>query len=357
MEKRDYYEVLGLKKGAAEAEIKKAYRKLARKYHPDVNPGDKSAEDKFKELSEAYEVLTNKEKKENYDRFGHAGSGGGQGGQGGYGGFSGGPFGQGGYGGAESFDFSDVFGNIFGGGGQKQRRGPAKGSDLEYQMDVTFAEAVNGTQKEVAFRREAGCNRCQGVGYLNTGSSAPCQECQGSGSVLMRMGPISTRQTCPVCQGTGRSPGPACPECGGRGKKPTTEHIRVKIPAGVDTGSRVRVTGKGEAGSGGGPNGDLFIIVNVLPDERFARAGDDVVTKISVPLADALLGGTVVVPTLTESVKMKVPAGSQAGQRFRLKGKGVAGKGDLYAELNVKLPAMLDEETRALLEGIRDKLA
>jgi len=360
MAKKDYYEILGLKKGAGDEEIKKAYRKLARKYHPDVNPGDEKAEERFKELSEAYEVLRDKEKREQYDRFGHSAFGqGGPGAGGPGGGFGGAQWGGGGGG----FDFGDIFGDIFsgqGGGGfggmGRAQAGPRKGTDLEYELEVGFAESVLGTQKEISFRRNAPCDQCSGKGYQAGKGGATCPECNGRGQVEVRMGPIATRQQCPRCNGTGRMPGPPCPKCGGSGKMAAAERIRVKIPAGVVTGSKVRLSKKGEAGSGGAPPGDLFIKVKVAPDKRFTRQGDDVVTTARVGLADALLGGEVTIDTLTDKVRMKVPPGSQNGQRFRIKGKGVPGKGDLYAELAVEIPKELDDETRATLEGIRDKL-
>jgi len=364
MAKRDYYDVLGVKKSASVEELKKAYRKLARKYHPDVNPGDKSSEDKFKELSEAYETLTDDEKRENYDRFGHAafGPGGGPGGGAGYGqgaGFRGGGFGPGGFqwtqaGGGGGFDFSDIFGDILGGGGMQ--RGPERGSDLTYEVEVSFAEAINGTQREINFRRTAACPECEGQGSKKGASSAPCPDCSGSGFTQVRIGPVSTRQACRKCRGTGKKRGPACESCGGAGKKQAAEHIRVKIPAGVETGSKIRVAGKGEAGSEGGPPGDLYIIVKTAADDRFKRQGDDLVTTLRIPLADALLGGEALVPTLGEPVRMKVPAGSQNGQRFRIKGKGVPGKGDLYAELFVHIPKKLDEHAKKTLESLRESL-
>lgn len=354
MAKRDFYDVLGVKKDATAEEVKKAYRKLARKYHPDVNPGDKASEEKFKELSEAYEVLSDKEKRANYDSYGHAAFG--PGGPGG----AGGGFGQGfGTGqqwqqhGGQGFDFSDIFGDMF---GQGMQRGPQKGPDLEYELEISFAEAVLGSQKEISFRREAPCLECGGMGHRQTGQGGVCVSCGGQGSVQMRMGPISTRQPCAKCKGSGRAPGPACVVCGGAGRKPAAERLRVKIPAGVETGSRIRVGAKGEAGSDGGPAGDLYISFRVAEDRRFKRQGDDLVTVVHVALADALLGGETLVPTLGEPVKMKIPAGSQNGQRFRLKGKGVPGKGDLFAELFVDIPHKLDAKTKKLLEEVREHL-
>jgi molecular chaperone DnaJ len=340
MAKRDYYEILGISKGASADEIKRAYRKLARKYHPDVNPGDKAAEDRFKELSEAAEVLSDKSKRQQYDQMGHAafGQGAGQGG-----------FGQGGGG----FDFGDIFGDMFGQG--RGASGPRKGSDLEYELGITFTEAVQGTQKEINFRRNAPCQKCGGQGH-ERGKGGICATCRGQGSVNVKLGPIATRQSCHSCGGTGRQSGPACTDCRGTGGKPASEKLRVTIPAGVETGSKVRISGKGEAGKYGGSPGSLYIKVRALDDPRFKRSGDDVVTTVNLPLYTALIGGRAVVETLTDPVKMKIPAGTQNGQRFRIKGKGVPGKGDLYAETNIEIPKELDDETREKLKELKGKL-
>jgi molecular chaperone DnaJ len=355
MAKRDYYDVLGVARGATEDEIKRAYRKLARAHHPDVNPGDKASEEKFKEITEAYEVLGDKEKRARYDQMGHEAfaPGGGPGAGAGEGGFrwssSGG-----------SFDFSDLFGDLFGGGGRGRtagfHAGPEQGEDLEYKMEIGFSEAVLGTQKEISFSRPAPCETCGGRGYDASKGGGECPECRGRGKVEMRMGPIATAQPCRACGGTGRSPGPPCPACGGRGAKPKSEKLRVRIPPGVETGSKVRIAGHGAAGREGGRPGDLYIVVKVRPDERFRREREDVVVSAAVPLADALLGGTVRVETLGEPIMMKVPAGTQNGQRFRIRGKGVPGKGDLYAEIQVSIPKKLDPDVRKTLEKVRDKL-
>jgi len=351
MAKRDYYEVLGLKKGASEAELKKAYRKLARKYHPDVNPGDKGAEERFKEISEAHEILTDPEKRRQYDAVGHAGFEGFRPGSGsGWEGFQGSGFGGAGV------DFSDLFGDLFGQGAGVRRGGPRQGADLEYEMEVDFREAVLGTEKEISYRRSAACSSCSGRGYQPGTGGGPCPQCGGRGRVSAQRGPISLQQACPRCHGSGQLPGTPCAPCGGRGAVPKAERIRVKIPAGVDDGSRVRLAGKGEAGREGGGPGDLYIRVHVRPDPRFRREGSDLVTSVSLPLLDALLGGTVMVPTLGEPVRMKVPAGTQNGQRFRLKGKGVAEKGDLHAQVEVQIPQHLSPEVQRTLEGLRGQL-
>lgn len=352
MAKRDYYEVLGVSRSATEAEIKKAYRKLARKHHPDVNPGDKVAEERFKEISQAYEILSSPDKRKQYDAVGHAAFEGGAGagaswqdfgrGQGG------GPFGAG-------VDFSSVFGDLFGhdAGG---RSGPRRGTDLEYEMEIDFREAVLGAEKEISYRRSSPCESCGGLGYRPGTGGGSCAQCGGSGRVKSQRGPIALQQACPSCRGTGRQPGTACPTCGGRGAVPKAERVRVRIPAGVDTGSRVRLAGKGEAGGEGAPAGDLYIQVHVRSHPSFRRQGDDVVTTVGVPLLEALLGGSVTVPTLGEPVRMKIPSGTQNGQRFRLKGKGVPERGDLYAEIQVELPKHVDPEVRSILEGLKGRL-
>ncbi|MEW6486616.1 MAG: molecular chaperone DnaJ [Thermodesulfobacteriota bacterium] len=357
MAKRDYYEVLGVRRGASEDELKKAYRKLARKHHPDVNPGDKAAEEKFKEISEAYEVLTDPEKRRQYDAMGHAAFEGFRGRPGGPGeGFGAGGFEGFGPGAGQGFDFSDLFGDLFGQAQGFRSAGPRRGSDLEYELEVDFREAVLGTEKEISYRRAAPCGACSGQGYQPGTGGGACPQCGGKGRVNLQRGPIALQQTCPRCRGTGRLPGSPCPKCAGRGTEPKAERIRVHIPAGVDDGSRVRVAGKGEGGADGTSPGDLFIRVRVRPDPRFRREGDDLVTPVEVPLLDALLGGTVLVPTLGEPVRMKVPAGTQPGQRFRLRGKGVAGRGDLHAQVELQVPRQLAPDVKKTLEELRGKL-
>ncbi len=347
MAKRDYYDVLGVKKGASAEEIKKAYRKLARKHHPDVNPGDKAAEDRFKGVSEAYEVLSDEQKRQQYDALGHAAFEGGRPGGGG------GPHGFGGGAGEFRVDLNDLFGDLFGGGGR--RAGPRRGADLEYDLEIDFREAVLGTEKEVSYRRAVPCPTCAGQGHRAGTGGGTCPGCGGSGRTSVRRGPLAMPQPCPRCGGTGRLPGDPCGDCGGRGATPGSEHIRVRIPAGVEEGSRVRVAGKGEAGGEGGA-GDLFILVRVRPDPHFRREGADVVTGVRVPVLDAVLGGQVLVRTLGDEVRMKIPAGTQHGQRFRLKGKGVPGRGDLYAEVQLDVPTRLDPGAREVLEGLRGRL-
>jgi molecular chaperone DnaJ len=352
MAKRDFYEILGVPRGASTTDIKKAYRKLARKYHPDVNPGDKSSEEKFKEISEANEILSDAEKRKKYDALGHAafdGSGGGPGWQ---------DFarGAGAEGGGRGFDFTDLFGDLLGRGAGGRAGGPRQGADLEYEMEIDFRDAVLGAEKEISYHRSSPCESCGGAGYSPGTGGGSCTQCGGSGRIRSQRGPIAMQQVCSRCRGTGRLPGTACPTCGGRGARPKAEKIRVRIPAGVDTGSKVRLASKGEAGGDGGPPGDLYIVISVRPDPTLRRQGNDVVTSARVGVLDALLGGSVNVSTLGEPVKMKIPAGTQNGQRFRIKDRGVPGKGDLYAEIQVDIPKVIDETTRKTLEGLRGKL-
>lgn len=350
--KRDYYEVLGVPRDASEGDIKKAYRKLARKHHPDVNPGDHAAENRFKEISSAYEVLSNAEKRKQYDQLGHAAFDGFQGGGGGGAGAGGGGWQEFGGGGA-GIDLGDLFGDLFGGGG---RRGPQRGSDLEYEIEISFREAVLGAEKEIAYRRTAPCSACSGQGYRPGTAGGTCPQCHGRGRVTVRQGSLAMQRPCGACHGTGTLPGAPCGTCGGRGSVSSQEKLRVRIPPGVDTGSKVRIGGKGESGPPGTPAGDLFIRVKVHPDPTFRRQGDDVVTTVRVPVLDALLGGTVEVATLGDPVRMKLPAGTQNAQRFRIKGKGVPDKGSLYAEIQVDIPKHLSPEVRETLEGLRGRL-
>ncbi len=350
MARKDYYESLGVDKGASEDEIKRAFRKLAREHHPDVNAGDASSEEKFKEISEAYETLSDKGKRSQYDQFGHGAFGGG--GQGGS------PFGGSGQwssSGGGGFDFSDIFGDIFG-GGQGRSSAPSCGADMEYEIEVSFTEAILGAQKEISIRRNASCEICGGSGSQPGKGGGTCAQCSGSGRVQMRMGPIAGQQPCPRCKGTGVDQGPPCSSCSGEGFAPKSERLRVKIPPGVESGSKIRIAGKGEAGTRGGQDGDMLIRVKAAKDPRFTRHGHDIVTKVSISLGDALLGGVTMVETLGEQVKMKVPGGTQNGQHFRIKGKGVPGKGDLYAEITVIIPKKLDPETKKAVEAIREKL-
>lgn len=352
MAKQDYYNILGIQKTADAAEIKKAYRKLARKYHPDVNPGDKASEEKFKEISEAYEILSDVEKRKQYDSFGHAAFDPSQRTHGG--GFGGG---FGGTGFDADFDLSDLFGGIFGGGAETSRRGrPRKGADMEFVLEIAFSDAVLGAEKEIAFSRAAACEACSGQGFKPGTQGGPCIACAGSGRVRANRGPIAIQQTCSRCGGSGKLPGAPCGACGGAGTKQKSERIKVRIPAGVDTGSKIRLAGKGEASKGNAPPGDLFIRIQVKGDPRFERRDNDIITRVHIPLLDALLGGEVLVPTLTDTVRMKIPAGTQNAQRFRLKGRGVQNKGDLFAEAVIDIPKKLSSDVRETLQGLRGKI-
>jgi len=344
MSKRDYYEVLGVERNASEAEIKKAFRKLARKYHPDVNPGDKEAEAKFKEVSEANEVLSDPQKKAQYDQFGHAAFGPG-GGEGGFGGFS--DFGG----------FGDIFDMFFGGGGQR-RRGPVKGSDLRYNLEITFEEAAFGLEKDINVPRTETCGKCKGSGAAPGTSPKTCPRCNGTGQIQYTQstpfGRFVQSRVCDECHGDGRVVESPCPECGGSGQVRKTRTIHIRVPAGVDTGSRLRVAGEGEPGERGGPHGDLYIYIRVKPHKIFNREGNDVITEINISFPQAALGDELEVPTLEGKVQLKIPEGTQSGTFFRLKGKGIPdvqgyGRGDQHVQVTVVTPTRLTEEQKQML--------
>jgi len=347
MSKKDYYEVLGIGKEASEAEIKKAFRKLARKYHPDVNPENKEAEAKFKEINEAYEVLSDSQKRSQYDQFGHAAFGGGGGG--GEGGFGGGFGDMGGFG--------DIFDMFFGGGGQR-RRGPTKGADLKYNMEMTFEEAAFGLEKDISIPRTETCEKCKGSGAAPGSAPKTCPRCNGSGQIQYTQstpfGRFVQSRVCDVCHGEGKTVENPCSECGGSGHVRRTRKIHVKIPAGVDTGSRLRVSGEGEPGDRGGPNGDLYVYIRVKPHKIFNREGNDVITEIKITFPQAALGDEVEVLTLEGPVQLKIPEGTQSDTFFRLRGKGISdvhgyGKGDQHVKVTVVTPTKLTEEQKTLL--------
>ncbi len=348
MAKRDYYEVLGVGPGAELDEMKKAYRKLALKYHPDKNPNDKSAEEKFKELSEAYEVLSDAGKRANYDRFGHAA-------------FDPRSRGAGSYG---FHDPSEIFREVFGsnsifedlfGGGPDRRGGVQRGEDLRYDMEITFMEAAQGCEREISATKLAACETCNGGGAEAGARAKTCPTCGGRGQVISSRGIFSIAQTCPHCEGRGRVVDKPCRACGGGGRRERTSKIKIKIPPGVDTGARLRSSGNGEAGAQGGPAGDLYVVLHVKTHEIFRRDGDDLICEVPVSFAQAALGADVDVPTLTGNAQFKIPAGTQPGTVFRLKGKGVRnvqghGWGDLLVQVQVEVPARLDAAQRAKLE-------
>jgi len=343
MAKRDYYEVLGLSKGALEKDIKKAYRRLAMKHHPDRNPGDEAAEEKFKEASEAAEVLLDDEKRAAYDQFGHAAFEGGGG--------AGGGFGQG-----SSFGsiFEDVFGDIFSSG--RGRSQVQRGSDLKYVLDITLEEAVKGTNPKIKIPTLVECMECLGSGAKKGTEPMDCLQCGGSGQVTSRQGFFSLQQTCPRCRGAGRVISDPCVKCHGQGRIQERKTLSVKVPAGVDTGDRIRLSGQGEAGPNGGPPGDLYVQIQVNDHPIFTRDGADLYSEVPVSFVDAALGCMLEVPTLEGKVNLKVPHETQTGRLFRLRGKGVdmskirgGGLGDLYCKIVVETPVNLSVRQKELL--------
>jgi len=347
MEKRDYYEVLGVSKGADEKELKSAYRKIAKKYHPDLNKDDPEAEQKFKEANEAYEVLGNSEKRQRYDRFGH------QGVNGQAGGFGGGGF--------EGFDgFGDIFGDIFDmfGGGSSRRNGPRKGADIKKRVDISFKEAAFGTEKEINFRRQDDCSTCSGTGAKPGTNKTTCSKCHGTGQINVRqntpLGAMMTKRTCDQCRGAGQIIESPCEKCHGSGVENKSKKINLKIPAGVDTGSIIPLRGEGEPGTNGGPRGDLYIYINIIPHEVFKRDGNDVYIVMPISFVQAALGDEIEVPTLEGKVKYKIAEGTQTGTVFRFRNKGIVslsgyGKGDQFVTVEVQVPKQLNEKQKEAL--------
>ncbi|MBV1916402.1 MAG: molecular chaperone DnaJ [Pseudomonadales bacterium] len=351
MSKKDYYEVLGVPRDADEKAIKKAYRKLAMKYHPDRNSDDPNAEERFKEANEANEVLSDSEKRANYDQFGHAAfeNGGGGGGQ--AGGFS--------------DIFGDVFGDIFGGGGGGGRgRGRSRaqqGADLRYNLDLSLEDAVRGTSVKIKIPTMTRCDPCDGSGAKKGTSPTTCTTCNGMGQVRMQQGPFSVQQTCPRCRGTGKMIKDPCKSCSGEGLIQESKTLSVKVPAGVDNGDRIRLAGEGEAGTLGGPNGDLYVQISVKDHAIFERDGRNLYCDVPISFVDAALGGELEVPTLDGRVNLKIPSETQTGKLFRVRGKGVAsvrggGPGDLLCRVIVETPVKLHKKQKALLEEFQKSL-
>lgn len=364
MSKRDYYDILGVSKSASADEIKKAYRKLAIKYHPDKNPDDKSAEDKFKEGAEAYEILSNPEKKQRYDQYGHAGVGGAAGG--GYGG-----------GGMNMDDIFSQFGDIFGGGGGSpfdsffgggQSRGGggrrvAKGSNLRIKVKLTLEEIANGAEKKIKVNKQITCKTCDGSGAKDKGSVSTCKTCGGSGAVRRVtntiLGQMQTTATCPTCHGNGQQITSKCGSCHGEGTVRGEETITINIPAGVSEGMQLSMAGKGNAGPNGGVPGDLIILIEELPHDTLKREGNNIVYDLHVSIVDAALGYSAEVPTIDGKAKIKIEAGTQSGKLLRLKGKGIPEvnsyhRGDQIIHVNIWTPKALSSEERAILEKLRE---
>jgi molecular chaperone DnaJ len=347
--KLDYYEVLGCAKDADGDTIKKSYRKLAMQYHPDKNPGNKEAEEKFKQAAEAYEILGNAEKRQKYDRFGHS------------------AFGQGGAGFQDVDDvfanFSDIFGDLFGGmnrgarGGRQRSNGPARGSDLRYICEIDLKEVISGLERDIEFETDEACVECAGSGAEKGSEAEACPSCRGSGQVVSQQGFFTVATTCPTCQGAGRIIKNPCKKCQGRGRTRVKRKIRVNVPAGVDNGTQLRVTGEGEGGHRGGPAGDLYVEIRVRDDERFERHGLDLLGPLGVTYTQALLGAELTIETLDGEEKVTVPAGTNPGERIRLEKKGIpslrgGGRGSLYLEVQVEVPKKLTKEEDKLLREI-----
>jgi len=351
MAKRDYYDVLGVQKNSPPEQIKAAYRKLAVKHHPDKNPGDKSSEEKFKEAGEAYHVLSDKERKQNYDNFGHAAFENGAGGRGGFGNFD--------FSNHFSDIFEDFFGDFGGGGGRRSKKSNFRGSDLRYDLSITLEEAYAGKKQDIKFSTSEKCNTCSGSGSKPGHDAGSCSMCGGNGQVRSNQGFFTVQQTCPQCSGTGEEITNPCGSCGGQGKKQTSKRLSVTIPKGVDDGTRIRLAGKGEAGSRGASNGDLYLFVNVYSHDLFKRSDENLFFEYPVSIADAALGTSLEIPTIDGGkAKIKIPAGTQSGKQFRLKGKGMpymrgSGNGDLYVQVNTEVPISLNREQKELLEKFR----
>ena len=359
-EKRDYYEVLGVDKNASETEIKRAYRKVAKKYHPDMNPGDKEAEEKFKEAAEAYEVLSDPEKKSKYDQFGHAAFEQGGGGAGGFGGFD--------FGGDMGDIFGDIFGDFFGGGrrgGDARRNGPRQGANLRAGVRITFDDAIRGVDKELEITLKEECKTCNGSGAKPGTSPETCPKCKGTGQVVFTQqsmfGTVRNVQTCPDCNGSGQIIRNKCSDCSGTGYIKVRKRIKVPIPAGIDNGQTISIRGQGHAGKNGGPSGDLLITITVRPHELFRREGTSVLCEAPITFAQAVLGAELEIPTIDGKVKYDLPEGTQSGTTFRLKGKGIPelngrGRGDQYVTVYIETPRNLNREQKEALKKFAESV-
>lgn len=357
--KRDYYEILGVQKNTSKEDIKKAYRKLAMQFHPDKNPGNAEAEAKFKEASEAAEVLLDETKKARYDQFGHAGMNGGAGGfGGGGGGFQGGDFG----------DFGDIFGDIFGdmlggrggrrgGGGRRSQGRP--GDDLQMALDLSFTDAAFGCEKTISLTKNIKCDTCDGSGAKPGSSPTTCDYCHGHGEVRRQQGFFTVSSTCPKCNGTGQMIKDPCGSCNGQGKKKKKVDLQVKVPAGIDQGQRLKLSNEGDAGTNGGPNGDLYVVINIKQHEIFERDEFDVHCTVPISFSKAALGAEMEVPTLSGKVALKIPAGTQSGVKMRLKGKGIKrlggyGEGDQIVTIHVETPTKITSEQKELFQRLSE---
>lgn len=348
MQQQDYYELLGISRGASEADIKKAYRKLAMKYHPDRNPDDKSAEEKFKEIQKAYAVLSDPKKRSAYDQFGHAGVDASMGGGHGFGGFG--------------DVFEDIFENIFSGGRRQQRQSRGqRGSDLQFNIQLTLEEAAHGKQIEITVPRHTNCKTCEGSGAKKGSKPQVCETCNGVGQVRIQQGFFSIQQTCPSCHGEGKVITEPCSDCHGHGRVRESKTLTVKIPAGVDNGDRVRLSGEGEAGIHGGPAGDLYVQVSLKQHAIFERHESDLHCEVPISFVTAAIGGSIEVPTLEGRVTLKIPPETQTGKSFRLRGKGITsvrghGVGDLLCKVVVETPINLSKEQKELLAKLDESL-
>lgn len=346
MAKRDYYEVLGVSRHAGQDEIKKAYRNLARKWHPDSNRDDPEAQEKFKEINEAYEVLRDPDRRQRYDHFGHEAA-----------------QGQGGYSTQGGFDspFGDIFESFFGGGMGQRRHGPQRGRDLAYELDIALEEAATGVEREISIPRWEECDHCEGTGSEPPEKPVTCPTCGGSGQIQTEqqtlLGRMVTARTCPKCDGTGKVIYNPCRECGSEGRVQRTREKEIKIPAGVDTGIRLRIPGEGEAGERGGPPGDLYIVIRVKKHPVFQRQRDDILVDRSIAFTQAALGTTIIVPTLDGEAELRIPEGTQSGRILRMRGKGMprlrgSGRGDQHVVIKVETPMKLTEKERDLLKQL-----